>query len=116
MTPTGVTMRLSADTPATEIVLGVRLAPDGKHVLVSVSPRPAGMGSRSPRSRPPEAIGTDSLTRREREVLSLLSRGQKNAEIARALQISPQTARTHAKRVYRKLGVNSRGELLGMEL
>jgi len=108
--PTDVAVRLSANAPAAEIVLGVRLTADAEHVLVSVSARPAGMGS-----RPPKAVGIGSLTRREREVLDLLSAGQKNAEIARVLQISTETARTHAQHVYRKLGVSSRAELLGVE-
>jgi DNA-binding NarL/FixJ family response regulator len=103
-----VTVRLSAGAvAAAEIVLGVRLAADGEHVLVSVSPRPAAA---------PRAAGVCALTRRERQVLELLSGGANHAGVARELQISPETARTHAKHVYRKLGVSSRGELLGVEL
>ena len=33
------------------------------------------------------------------------------AEIAQALNVSVETVRTHARRVYRKLGVSSRREL-----
>ena len=101
-----VAVWLSADAPAAEIVLGVRLAVDGEHVLVSVSPRPAGTA---------RAVGVGALTRREREVLSLLSKGRKHAEVARALNVSTETARTHAKHIYHKLGVRSRAELLGVE-
>lgn len=50
------------------------------------------------------------LTRREREVLGLLSRGADNESIAQALVISPQTARTHIQNVLFKLGVHSRLE------
>jgi DNA-binding NarL/FixJ family response regulator len=56
-----------------------------------------------------------SLTRREKQVLVLLGRGWKNADIARELQVSTETVRTHAQHVYRKLGVRSRKELLGVE-
>jgi DNA-binding CsgD family transcriptional regulator len=49
-------------------------------------------------------------------VLKLLGRGEKNSEIASALDIGTETARTHAKHVYRKLGVSSRKELLGVEV
>jgi DNA-binding CsgD family transcriptional regulator len=101
------TVRLSPAAPAADIVLGVRLAAGGKHVVVSVSPAP-------PRTK--AAAGMGALTRRERDVLAMLGRGHDNAEIADALQISAETVRTHAKRIYRKLGVRSRGELLGMEL
>jgi DNA-binding NarL/FixJ family response regulator len=50
------------------------------------------------------------LTRREREVLALLSQGANNQEIAEALVISPQTARTHTQNILSKLGVHSRLE------
>jgi len=50
------------------------------------------------------------LTRREREVLVLLSRGADNHSIAQALVISPQTARTHIQNVLTKLSVHSRLE------
>ena len=52
----------------------------------------------------------DELTRREREVLRLLSEGGGNPEIARELFISPETARTHIQNVLKKLGMHSRLE------
>jgi len=58
-----------------------------------------------------EALRRSSrLTRREREVLVLLAEGADNDAIARALVISPQTARTHIQNVLGKLGVHSRLE------
>ncbi|HET9671914.1 MAG TPA: response regulator transcription factor [Actinomycetota bacterium] len=50
------------------------------------------------------------LTVREREVLALLAQGSDNDGIARALVISPQTARTHIQNILGKLGVHSRLE------
>lgn len=50
------------------------------------------------------------LTRREREVLSLLVQGADNEAIAGRLTISPQTARTHVQNLLGKLGVHSRLE------
>lgn len=50
------------------------------------------------------------LTRREREVLVLLAEGADNQEIADALVISPQTARTHIQNILGKLSVHSRLE------
>jgi DNA-binding NarL/FixJ family response regulator len=50
------------------------------------------------------------LTRREREVLALLSEGADNDTIARSLVISPQTARTHIQNILTKLAVHSRLE------
>jgi DNA-binding NarL/FixJ family response regulator len=50
------------------------------------------------------------LTRREREVLRLLVEGSGTEAIARALVISPQTARTHIQNILAKLSVHSRLE------
>jgi DNA-binding NarL/FixJ family response regulator len=50
------------------------------------------------------------LSRREREVLGLLSRGYEVSAIAAELVISIQTARTHIQNVMGKLGVHSRVE------
>lgn len=52
--------------------------------------------------------GDCSLTRRERQVLKLLAVGASNREIAAQLYISPLTAGTHIKHLFRKLGVRSR--------
>lgn len=50
------------------------------------------------------------LSRREREILALMVEGMDNHAIARALVISPHTARTHAQNVLAKLDVHSRVE------
>jgi DNA-binding NarL/FixJ family response regulator len=52
------------------------------------------------------------LTDREREVLSLLARGQTNREVARTLGISIRTAELHRARIARKLGRTKRSELV----
>lgn len=49
-----------------------------------------------------------ALTDRERDILAQLSRGLGNREIARALFISEATVKTHLRRVYDKLGVDTR--------
>lgn len=54
----------------------------------------------------------DSLTRRERQILDLLCRGQTNARIAEALRISEKTVRNHLSSLYRKFGVHSRAEAI----
>lgn len=48
------------------------------------------------------------LTARETEVLTLVGRGQSNAEIGRALLISESTVKTHLIRMFGKLGVSDR--------
>jgi DNA-binding CsgD family transcriptional regulator/pimeloyl-ACP methyl ester carboxylesterase len=54
----------------------------------------------------------DSLTRRESQVLALLSRGMANEEIAGRLHISEKTVRNHLSKVYQKLGVSSRTQAI----
>lgn len=54
------------------------------------------------------------LTPREVEVFDLLARGRSIPYIRDALVISRETASTHAKHVYSKLGVHSRQELIDL--
>jgi two-component system NarL family response regulator len=49
-----------------------------------------------------------NLTRREREILDLVAKGDSNVEIAESLYISPGTVRIHLQRAYKKLGVRNR--------
>lgn len=62
-----------------------------------------------------DALGlAEPLSAREREVTDLLLRGNTVAAIARKLFISENTVRSHAKNIYRKLGVHSRQELVDL--
>lgn len=54
------------------------------------------------------------LTPREIEVFDLLARGRSIPYVRDALFISKETAATHAKHVYAKLGVHSRQELIDL--
>lgn len=54
-----------------------------------------------------------SLTGREEEVLRLVAAGLANREIAERLGLRPQTVKNHVGRVFEKLDVHSRLELLG---
>ncbi|MCT7351586.1 response regulator transcription factor [Streptomyces sp. 15-116A] len=49
-----------------------------------------------------------TLTDRERDILAQLARGLGNRDIARALFISEATVKTHLRRIYDKLGVDTR--------
>src|SRR5690606_10115814 len=60
----------------------------------------------SPPPEPPSALET--LTAREREVLSGLGRGLSNLQLAEELGISEATAKTHVSRVLTKLDLPTR--------
>jgi len=99
----GATGCLSKETEARDIISAIHLASRGMHVL----PRSAAAGGGVDR------LGSEGgeLTAREGEVLELLQDGRTNSEIAEALSIGVETVRTHARSIYRKLGVPSRREL-----
>lgn len=59
---------------------------------------------------PQRKAGYVVLTPRERVVLQLVASGQTNAEIARALEISPETVKTLVHRIFQKLGTRRRAE------
>ncbi|HVP60175.1 MAG TPA: helix-turn-helix transcriptional regulator [Myxococcaceae bacterium] len=60
-----------------------------------------------------EAVGTP-LSARESEIFEYLCRGFRNEDIAEALGTSPHTVRNQLVRLYRKTGVCTRSELVGL--
>ncbi|RDI95152.1 DNA-binding response regulator [Meiothermus sp. QL-1] len=62
-----------------------------------------------PRLRAPEL---PRLTLREQEVLAWMAQGLSTKEIARRLQLSPETVKDHLLRLYEKLGARNRIEAL----
>jgi len=58
----------------------------------------------------PSAGETGNLTARELEVLTLIGRGIRNAEVAAELKLSENTVAGYIKVIYRKLGISSRAE------
>ncbi|MEA2376651.1 MAG: hypothetical protein QOK00_1911 [Thermoleophilaceae bacterium] len=99
----GATACLSKETEARDIVNAIHLASRGMHLL----PRSAAAGGLLTSG----IQGAELLTPREAEVLELLQDGATNAEIAHELSIGIETVRTHARHIYRKLGIGSRREL-----
>ncbi|MDR3512500.1 MAG: LuxR C-terminal-related transcriptional regulator [Caulobacteraceae bacterium] len=61
-----------------------------------------------------DASGADLFSRREHEVLLELTRGASNKLIARALDMTEHTVKFHLHNIFRKLGVESRGEAVAM--
>ena len=99
----GATACLSKETQARDILSAIHLASRGLHVLPHSTPAGAAAG-----------LLPDALTPREADVLDQLQLGRSNGEIAAALCVSVETVRTHARAVFRKLGVHSRRELSGL--
>lgn len=95
----GATACLAKSTEARDVLHAIHLASRGLHVLPPIQ------------SGGPSPIGPEVLTPREAEVLELLQSGRSNAEIAQLLHVGIETVRTHARHIYRKLGVRTRREL-----
>jgi DNA-binding CsgD family transcriptional regulator len=62
--------------------------------------------------RPFKEAGHKSLTRREREVLHLISEGYSNKEGALRMQISPRTFESHRAEAMRKFGARNTADLV----
>jgi DNA-binding NarL/FixJ family response regulator len=92
----GASACLGRDVESRDVLTTVHLASRGLHVV------PRGESA---------AAGHDVLTPREADVFAELLLGRSNGEIAKQLSVSVETVRTHARSVFRKLGVRSRREL-----
>jgi DNA-binding NarL/FixJ family response regulator len=98
--------------PAEQLLDAVRAAVNGDAVLSpSITRRVIDEFARQPdRSVRPTAL--DELTGRELEVLTHVSRGRANAEIAAELHLAPATVKTHVANLLQKLGVRDRIQLV----
>jgi DNA-binding CsgD family transcriptional regulator/tetratricopeptide (TPR) repeat protein len=92
--------------------LGARPAAD----RVRAKLREIGVEHVPPRPRASTRAAPAMLTRRQQEVLALLSAGLTDAEIAERLYIATKTASHHVSAVLRKLGVRSRTEAVAAAL
>jgi DNA-binding NarL/FixJ family response regulator len=101
----GATACLAKEVEARDVINAIHLASRGMHVL----PRSAAASASS--NGFDAVVGSEVLTPREADVLELLQNGATNAQIAQALTIGIETVRTHARNIYRKLGISSRREL-----
>ncbi len=93
----GAAACVSRTTQARDVLNAVHLAARGMQLTA--------------RSFDQRALDASALTAREADVLAELQRQRSNAQIASDLHISVETVRTHARSIYRKLGVSSRREL-----
>ena len=100
---------LLKDMEPEELISQIRLAALGK---LALSPELTRVLAEAIRERPKPGHGVPmvSLTKRERDVLRLIAKGQTNKMIARKLDISEGTVKVHVKNLLHKLGLRSRVE------
>jgi DNA-binding NarL/FixJ family response regulator len=92
---------LLKDVDADEVAEGIRAAARGESPL---DPRAA--RAMLDAASTPDPLG--GLSSREREVLALLVEGLPNKLIARRLEISEKTVKSHLTRIFREFGVSDR--------
>jgi DNA-binding NarL/FixJ family response regulator len=111
---------LLKDTPADQLVSAVRVVASGEALLSpSVTKRlienfQNGVDTQVVDGADQTSELFDALTERESEVLTEMSRGLSNAEIADKLFVSETTVKTHVGRVLTKLGVRDRVQAVVM--
>jgi DNA-binding NarL/FixJ family response regulator len=109
------------------IALGARgyLAPDvdrselaavAAHSLTATVVTQPGPGPESNGSPHERQVAGIELTKREMEVLIGMSHGRSNAQIGADLFLSEDTVKTHARRLFRKLGAADRAQAVAMGL
>ncbi len=100
---------LLKDAPPEQLIDAIHLLNAGEAVLSpSVTRRVVERFARLPRPRQELRAALETLTPREREVLSLLGRGASNREVAEQLVVSETTAKTHVRNVLAKLDLRDR--------
>jgi LuxR family maltose regulon positive regulatory protein len=97
---------------------GARAAIDEAHGILEGLPDPGGLLVRldaldSLAAKPEDEDGAE-LSERERTILRLLAGPLSQREIARELDISFNTVKTHTRAIYRKLGVGSRQDAIAV--
>lgn len=98
----GATGYLLKDADASDVVDAIRAAVAGE---VRLDPAVAAALALSLRTPPSTS---ESLTPREREVITLVAEGRTNREIGKRLGVAERTARTHVSNILAKLGLASR--------
>lgn len=119
-TSSGVAWVQDTERPGGAMLVAARdtsRSPDVVEVLTAVRRAPRSLHAETDNRSDKVARvvpGEKPLTDRETTVLEALSEGLTNPEIADALHITPRTVHSHVRRIFRKLGVHNRRELIGM--
>jgi DNA-binding NarL/FixJ family response regulator len=103
----GVCGCVAADAPVDAIVHSIRTALNGDTFICRRVARVVAQRLQLDVDAPAAYTGPE-LTLREREVLALVALGWENAQIGRALHLSPATVKHHLSTLYAKLDVENR--------
>lgn len=101
---------LLKNAEAAELIEAVRTVARGEGLIAPAVTRRliAEFAAPARPARPAAPPALETLTRREREVLSCLGEGMSNAEIAGRLEMAEATVKTHVSRLLGKLELRSR--------
>ncbi|MEZ0106954.1 DNA-binding NarL/FixJ family response regulator [Catenulispora sp. EB89] len=113
---------LLKDSPPADLVKAVEVIRGGEALLTPAATRrlitefvrgrkAKGHAAATPNAAPDQAT-LDTLTTREREVLTLVARGLSNTEIGTELFVSMSTVKTHMSALLAKLGARDRAQLV----
>jgi len=101
------------DIEPADLLQAIRVVASGEALLSpSVTRRIIAAFAGRPAQRRVSSRELESLTEREREVLTLVGQGKTNDEIAAGLFVSPATVKTHVGRVMSKLYARDRAQLV----
>jgi two-component system NarL family response regulator len=99
----GAKAYLLKDTPREELLQCIRAVYSGEsYIPPAVAAKLASQ------------VSGERLTTREMEILALIARGRSNKAIARELDISEGTVKTHVKSILQKLDATSRTEAVSI--
>ena len=101
---------VAKQSAAVELATALRAALAGRSFITSLLTE-AASGIRNELVADPAQVNTDTLTTRQREVLTLVSEGLTSKEIATALHISPKTVEYHKQALMNELGLHTTAEL-----
>ena len=104
----GASGYLNKDSPPAQILSAIRTVVGGARYVSPTLAEKLLSGLASPGRKLPH----ESLSRRETDVLLLLSRGVSLSKIGEALHVSAKTVSTYRARILEKLGVQSNAELI----
>jgi len=108
----GVSGYLLKDASADELVDAAKHALEGKAVIHPQLTRAFIEEVQLADKRPDVA----PLSRRETEILQKVAYGATTKEVARDLDISPHTVKTHLERIFEKLGANDRAQAVAIAI